>query len=267
MNIKEYFEKIKKVDSRLLMLGVILILAVLLLQQCGATRNVKTDLAMANQNIFSLNDSIRLSKNRIGKLQYEKGLLVTTEKGLRDLNEELFKELKSQKEDIAFLQKIVGRLSTPLPQQPIPGTGGVTGNPCDSIGTYYAEWEDFRQFDVDNYRRLKAKTDITVQSRKVTDVKTSILTDEIGFDLITGIKENEDGNFEIFVKSNYPGFTPTKIDGAFIPRSELFPPQKKKNWSVGVGPQVGVGVGGLEKPGPVWYFGIGLGIQYTVIRF
>jgi hypothetical protein len=265
--MKEYIEKIKKVDSRLLMFGAIVVLALLLLQQCGATRNAKTDLAMANQNIFALNDSIRISKNRVGELQYEKGVLITSEKGLRDLNEELYNELKKQRDDIAFLQKIVGKLSTPVPQQPIPGTGGVTGRPCDSIGTYYAEWEDYRQFDADNYRRLKAKTDITVKYEKVTDVKTSILTDEIGFDLITGIKENSDGNFEIFVKSNYPGFTPTKIDGAFIPRKDLFPPQKKKNWSVGVGPQIGVGVGGLATPGPVWYFGLGLGLQYTFFRF
>jgi hypothetical protein len=265
--MKTYWEYIKKIDIRLLMMGAIVVLVLLLLQQCGATRNAKTDLAMANQNIFALNDTIRVAKNRADELQYEKGMLITSEKGLKDLNENLYNELKKQRGDIAFLQQIVGKLSTPKPDGPIPGTGGVTGNPCDSTGTYFAEWEDYRQFDSLNYRRLKAKTDIKVFKKKVTDVKTEILTDEIGFNLITGIKENKEGNFEIFVKSDYPGFVPTRIDGAFIPRKDLFPPQKKKNWSVGVGPQIGVGVGGLATPGPVWYFGVGVGLQYTFFRF
>ena len=265
--MKNIWEKIKETDIRVIMLGAIIILAILLLQQCGAARNAKTDLAMANQNIFALNDTIRLATNRANELQYEKGVLITTEKGLKDLNQELYNELKKQGDDIAFLQKIVGRLSTPKPPGPLPGTGGVSGNPCDSTGTYFAEWEDHRKFDSLNYRRLKAKTDITVINKKVTDVKTNIIIDEIGFNLITGIKENKEGNFEIFVKSDYPGFVPTQIDGAFIPRKHLFPPQKKMNWSVGAGPQIGVGMGGLAQPGPVWYIGIGVGLQYTFFRF
>jgi len=260
-------EKLKDTYSQLLMFIAIVVLTLLLLRQCGETRNAKTDLAMANQNNFALNDTIRVSKNRINELQYEKGILITSEKGLKDLNTELYSELKKQTGDIAFLQKIVGKLSTPVPGKPIPGTGSISGSPCDSVGVYHATWEDFRQFDHNNYRRLKAKTDITVKDKNVSSVNTDILIDDIGFDLITGIKENPDGNFEIFVKSNYPGFMPTAIDGAFIPRKDLFPPQAKKNWGVGVGPQTGVGLGGSTTLGPVWYFGIGLSVQYTFFKF
>jgi hypothetical protein len=261
------FKKIQNIDIRLIMLAAIGILFLMLLQQCNATKIAKSNLAVANQNNFALRDTIRTEKNKANELQFQKGILLTSEKGLRDLNGELYDELKKQGDDIAFLQKIVGKLSTPKPPAPIPGNGGVTGNPCDSSGTYFAEWKDNRKFDSLNWRRLEAKTDITVQKGKVTEVKTDIITDEIGFNLVTGIKENREGNFEIFVKSDYPGFVPTRIDGAFIPRKDLFPAQKKKNWSVGAGPQIGVGAGGLNGVSPVWYIGIGVGLQYSFFRF
>ena len=95
-----------------------------------------------------------------------------------------------------------------------------------------------------------------------------ITTDELGISLTTGLTEN--GDFlEIFVKSTYPGFTPTSINGSLIDptKSEVikkyFPPKK---WAIGV--FVGYGVyfdpmnirvgNGLQ---------IGLGLQYNILQW
>ena len=93
--------------------------------------------------------------------------------------------------------------------------------------------------------------------------KTYISKDEIQFSLITGLKE-KDGNIEIFVRSTYPGFYVSKIDGAIIdPKKHpvLKNLNKTKRW--GVGPYIGVGVGSNLKVTPQ----IGLGIQYSIIKF
>lgn len=261
-----FLNNIEKVDIRTVLFSISLVLFFLLLNQCNATKNAKTELAQSKQNIFALTDTIKVVVNKANELQFEKGMLITSEKGLRDLNAELYKELKKQSSDIAFLQKIVAKITTQHTDI-ISGTGNISGNPCDSIGKFVAEWEVHKQFDSINYRSLKANTEITVNKREIKGVSTNIINDEIGIGLITGIKENREGNFEIFVKSNYPGFVPTKIEGAFIPRKELFPPEQKKNWSVGIGPQAGVGIGGTTSIGPVWYIGLGASLQYSFIKF
>lgn len=260
------WNKIKNTDSRIILMAGIVILFLLLLQQCGARKNAEIDLAMANNNIHALNDTIEQTKNKLGDVQYEKSVLITSEKGLKSLNAELATEVDAQKGKVAQLTKIIAILSTPH-VGPVTGTGTVQGNPCDSLGTYIAEWKSLQQFDANNFRNLSAKTSLKVQKGVVLGSTTDILTDELGFDIITGLEEQKDGHYEIFVRSNYPGFKPTKIDGAFIPRDKLFPPQKQKRWSVGAGLQAGVGIGGLVKAGPVWYVGVGLGIQYTFFRF
>lgn len=256
----------KGMDIRLWMFLIIVVLALLMLQQCGARKNAETDLAMAQQNIHAMNDTITLTKDRLGNAVYEKSVFITSEKGLKDLNKDLYDQVKSMNGKVAQLTSIIASLSTQH-DEPVIGQGTQVGNPCDSIGTYTVDWNNDMQYDSSNYRKLSAITEINVSRGKLVGNTTQIKVDEIGFNILTGLEEKTDGHYEIFVKSDYPGFKPTKIDGAFIPREKLFPPQKKKNWSVGAGLQTGVGMGGLTQVGPVWYVGLGLSIQYTFLRF
>ena len=251
----------KRIHLFALILVIVLLLA--FLQTCNSLRKTKTDLEMAKTNITAMQDTITTSKNRIGQLQYERATLITSEKGLKSLNADLAKEVESQRGKIAQLNRIIAIISTPKPG-PIGGTGASSGDPCDSIGYYTAEWSSEQRFDENNFRNLAATTQITVKKKAVQSVQTEITRDDIGFDLVTGL-EKRDGGYEIFVRSNYPGFRPTKIEGAFIPQNDLFPPQKKKNFSVGVGPQVGLGL--TPTMVPTLYFGIGLGIQYSFFKF
>jgi hypothetical protein len=253
----------KKLRKDLIYIGAILLLIAITLFQCDGNRSLKTDLETAKTNITALQDTVTTSKNRIGQLQYERATLITSERGLKDLNADLAKEVDAQRGKIAQLNRIISIISTPKPG-PIGGTGASSGDPCDSIGYYTAEWTSEQRFDENNFRALSATTQITVKKKAVQTVQTEITRDDIGFDLITGLEKRE-GGYEIFVRSNYPGFRPTKIEGAFIPQNDLFPQQKKKNISVGVGPQIGLGM--TPALVPTFYFGVGLGIQYTFFKF
>jgi hypothetical protein len=85
----------------------------------------------------------------------------------------------------------------------------------------------------------------------------------MGIKFYTGIKERE-RQIEIFVRSDYPGFSVSSIEGALIdPRkSEVirsyFPPKK---W--GLGPQVG---GTISREGKISPY-LGIGLSYNFIRF
>jgi hypothetical protein len=255
-------ETIKKLDSRLILLGGIVILVLLLFRQCEATKSASAETERYKNNVAALSDTIEATKNKLGKIQYEKSVLVASYDELKELNSDLTNEIDAQKGKIAQLTKIIAILSTPHPG-PIPGTGVVEGNPCDSIGTYISEWKSFQQFDANNFRNLSAKTELKVQKGVVLSSLTNIMTDELGFDIITGLEKKND-HYEIFVRSNYPGFKPTKIDGAVIPVNDLVPPPPVKHWSLGAGVQAGAGI---TTNGFGGYIGIGISLQYNLLNF
>jgi len=261
------WDKLKNTDSRVYLLMGIVILLLILLQQCDARKKAEIDAMMAQNNVLALNDTVKKTTNRLNDVQYERKTFITTVKGLEDLNKDLYQEVKAQRGQVAQLTKIVGVLSTPKPVKPIDGVTTVTGKPCDSLGGSFAtEWKSVQQFDTLNSRTIKAETAIFLKDKKVIKSETKILQDEISFDIITGL-EKKDNGYNIFVRSNYPGFRPAKISGAFIPQSELFPPTAKKNWGLGIGPQVGLGLGGAVVPTPVWYIGLGFSLQYNLFKF
>ena len=254
---------IKKIDSRLILLGGIVILVLLLFRQCEATKFASSETQRYKNNVAALSDTIEATKNKLGKTQYEKSVLVASYDELKDLNSDLTSEIDAQKGKVAQLTKLVAILSTPH-VGPIPGTGTVEGNPCDSIGgSYIAEWKDMEVYDVNNWRTLAGKTTIKVKGGKLIANETLISDDQIGFDLITGLEKKTD-HYEIFVRSNYPGFKPTKIDGAIIPVNDLIPTPPNKPWSLGAGFQVG---GGITSNGVGGYIGIGISLQYTLLKF
>jgi hypothetical protein len=100
---------------------------------------------------------------------------------------------------------------------------------------------------------------------KLINPSVKITNDIIGFNIITGLKKNNEF-YEIFVRSDYPGFKPTKIDGAFIPQKDLFPTQKKYHWNIGPTFNIGLGVP-MSTIEPVIYVGVGIGISYTWFKF
>lgn len=255
---------IKKIDSRLILLGGIVILVLLLFRQCEATKFASSETQRYKNNVAALSDTIEATKNKLGKTQYEKSVLVASYDELKDLNSDLTTEIDAQKGKVAQLTKLVAILSTPH-VGPIPGTGTVEGNPCDSIGgSYIAEWKDMEVYDVNNWRTLAGKTTIKVKGGKLIPTNETLITqDQIGFDLITGLEKKTD-HYEIFVRSNYPGFKPTKIDGAIIPVNDLMPTPPNKPWSLGAGLQVG---GGFTSNGAGGYIGIGISLQYTLLKF
>jgi len=260
------WEKIKKLDTRLLLLIALIVAVLLMLHQCGARKNAELDLAMANNNIHALSDTITQATNKLGNVQYEKSVLITSEKGLKDLNQDLANEVKAQSGKIGYLQKVVSTINTTHDNIiTVFDTVFQKANSCDTAVPFLLTWNANKQYDVNNFRKLNGTTAFTIDKGILSNPFTTITEDILGFDLVTGL-EKKDDHYEIFIRSNYPGFKPTKIDGAFIPQKDLFPTEKSKRWNFGIGLQAGLGAG-FTTLTPTWFFGIGLGIQYTLFRF
>lgn len=238
---------------------IIIILLFVLGWGYTVNRNQKAEIAIANQNITALNDSLIISKTKNGNLIADKGVLIAEKDNLYQLNSELAEEVKKIKGDVVRLTNTVIELSN---QNPIilDDTIFMLGN--DSI---LVKWQKHEQFDKYNFRTIMGETLLQrIDSNTNTYNSNTILTtNSIGLSLTTGLREIN-GKLRIFVTSAYPGFSVTKLNGAEIdpkdnPIYKNFV-EKKKPWGIGV--QVGYG---FNNKGVSPF--VGVGVSYNFIRF
>jgi hypothetical protein len=249
--------------QRNFLIGLVIVL-ILLMRSCGPSESTVTTLT---QNVKALNDSIRSYKDRNGQLVYQKGALISDIKGLKDLNKDLAAEVKYLKDHPLVVIKTVIKIVHDTVYIPVQ-IGEPTWN-LDGSVSRDLNWKYEKEFSKGNYRKLEGDCIATIDtSRNLLVSPMHITTDELGISLTTGFVENGD-YLEIFVKSQYPGFKPTSIDGALIEpnKSEIlkkyFPPKK---WAIGVYGGYGVYYDPLKISGGTG-IQIGLGLQYNILQW
>lgn len=246
-----------------------IILSIILLNECNKNRNLKTEIAISNQNIISLSDTVKSVKNKNGELQQEKYSLISHNGDLKKLNDSLYIEQKKQKDRVIFLNSLVATLKSKndsLLQEnnTLKDKLGqiIIGN--DTIN--YLSWDFSSIYDSKNSRTIKGKTKIMIGDNKSVISKGSMLEEfNFKFNLVTGLSETDDKKLKIWAKSDYPGLEIVEMDGALIdPKNSdvLKKLMKPKRWSVGT--QFGYGV--MLNNGNVYNgFYSGIGINYQLI--
>jgi hypothetical protein len=265
MKEESLISKILKRRDIVFLLGIA-ILVLLLMKQCNSNKNLKNQIDINNHNIDALNDTVRVEKDKLNREVYVKRTLLATNKNLKDLNEDLSKEVNLLKGKVIYLQTTETKVV--VDTQYI--NNYITLHPD---GNYSLDWGFDTTYSAGNYRRLSGNSFFSIEDEtgNIIPGKTRINQDEMGFSFITGLRE-KNKSLEIFVTPKYPGMVVTDIEGAIIDpnKSELlkkmFP---EKRW--GIGPQLGIGIGGgyningTPAFGPMLYFGVG--VNYSLIRF
>lgn len=236
---------------------IIVGLIILFLRQCHKINELKIGNEIAQGNIKALKDTVKAEKNRAGEIEFTKQSLISKSEDLEKWNKELAEQVKKEKGKVIYIQQSSGQITT-LPPEVITNIVTVYDNETSTIETEFDT-----VYSPDNYRRLKLMTTVKIDSSRIKSSTTRISNDEIGFNIVTGLKEDK-GNLRIMIRSDYPGLSFTKIDGALIDphKSDVLKkmfPQKK----FGVGPVIGFGLNGSMKPG----FFAGVGINYNIIRW
>ena len=237
------------------MLVAILGLVFLNLKQC----NDKKDAALKNKiylsNLAALKDTVRIEKDKSGEVEYTKAALITENSSLKDLNKNLSDQVKKQKGKVIYIESTDGNIGKDTSKP-------IIGQVKEINDTTYAISDSLNiRYDSNNYKKLLVITTISIdKNRNVKILKTDIENDNIGFNIVTGLQE-EKGQLRIFIRSDYPNLSFTKIDGSLIDpkKSEViksFFPRKK--WGIGI--QGGIGVTSNFKAGAY----IGVGVQYNL---
>lgn len=260
---------IKNINTVIFFGSIILVL--LLLNECNKNRNLKTEIAISNQNIIALSDTFKSVKNKNGELQQEKYSLISHNGDLKKLNDSLYIEQKKQKDRVIFLNSLVATLKSKndsLLQEnnSLKDKLGqiIIGN--DTIN--YLSWDFSSIYDSKNSRTIKGKTKFMIGDNKTVISKGSTLEDfNFKFNLVTGLSETDDKKLKIWAKSDYPGLEIVEMDGALIdPKNSdvLKNLMKPKKWSVGVQVGYGVMLNSNQVKSGIY---VGAGLQYNLFHF
>jgi len=245
--------------TNIFLIVVIIILIILGLRECNKNKELQISQEIFTSNLDALRDTVRVERNKEGQIEYTKQSFIAKSEELEKWNKELAAQVKKEKGKVIYIQQASAQIDGAIPSDHvITNTIKVFDNETTSIGT------DFdTTYTPDNYRKLSIETTLKLDSSKVKSATTKITKDAIAFNIVTGLKE-EGGKLRIMLRSDYPGLSFSKIDGALVDphKSEvlkkMFPPKK-----FGMGPVIGYGLTQDMKPG----FYVGVGVQYNIIRW
>jgi hypothetical protein len=238
--------------NHILMVGFVIML-LLFLRQCSVTDGLKDELMIAGQNEKALHDSVRVTTNKLSQEVFLKNTFIADGKKLKELNAELYKEVKNLKGDV----KMITTANAGIKSEPIYLTNTITKY---ADGVVDIGWEYDTIFSKGNYRRLTGISKIQYDSTNVLDKGTTITNDEIGISVTTGLVKL-DGSYQIFVKSNYPGMSISDIQGSILDKDMI--QSDESSWVFGPYIGVGLGVDPMNRTvGP--NVSIGLGITYNL---
>lgn len=255
-----------------ILIGIIVILCLLVWKGCNDKNRLEAENLQTKNNLLAMKDTVRIEKTKSGEIQFVKDALIADMKSLKEMNLELYNEVKNQKKTIFYIAQMTASIRDSLKSQ----SSGDKAGKDPSTGADMLVW-NFDTTGTDWSRKLNGKSLFTVKydtSGKYTITpKFSVLENfEQKMKITTGLEasKTQKGMLEIFIRSSYPGMTFTDINGAVVNPEDFkkyLPTPKPKKFSVG--PYIGVGYGvTLEKiPQLVPSINVGIGVQYKLFNF
>jgi hypothetical protein len=261
--------KIKKhIQAIVIIAGMLFMM--LFISQCNQTRKLKNELKrqeqIAKQNYAALNDSIKVYKNLLGETSFSKPIAEMNADDIKKYFPALYERLKAELGEIKIIWKT---------EFVYKDTGSVVNAIVKLDSNKYALKYDY--FSTDSTLHIKSTNifyaepilvDPTTNKYSIS-IKSGLSTiDDMSLSLgfTTGIKKEGD-LYKIFITPSSDKVIITQLEGADVSNMINPPisPSKNKKWSVG--PYIGFGLAfgndGKYILGP----GIGISLQYSIIKF
>jgi hypothetical protein len=225
-------------NSRVFMMGVALLGFVLFLNTCQDKKELEREKIKTDQNYAAMGDSLLVIKKKNGELETSKDVFIATEKELKKLNAELYKDVKEQKGEVITLTNAVIRLEqneADLEKQ-IDSLKKVIGA-AEKVGkdTYKLPWKLPYTYGSDNYDIFEGKTIVKLTGDSLNPIvhKNTLLTKRVTNISLKFGQEIVDDKLRVFITSKYPGFTVSSLEGVFIdPKDNKYLKKlmTKKHW-------------------------------------
>jgi hypothetical protein len=248
--MKKYLEYAWKfINSKFFGYAVVALLIILLAGQCQSKNNLKREKAKTEQNLAAANDSVKIYRDKQGKLTAEKAVWILSEKELKKQNKDLYDKVQQQKGDIISLNEVVFQLEqdTTILHDTIRYLKAVIGKAVQlNKTTWSLPWElDYRWDPAGkNWDRFVGHTIAIVDTNtfEVTH-KTTTLDKRTGnIDLIFGEKV-VDKKYNVYVTTTYPGLSVKSMEGVFIDpntNKDIKKLIEKDHWFTGFSVSIGI---------------------------
>lgn len=244
--------------SRFLQLGVIVVLAFLLLRQCGIANDAEKEAARNYNNLLAQQDSVRYIESKLGNVLAEKSAFELKYGELSKDQEELIKrlELEKKKKPGVVVQTEIVYVDREIS---VESSNNRTDDSSYTITfVYNPQLPGTNRLSIDGSIPYKFTSDTSISTGKVS------LGIEQKIDLVTGLYRDPKTN-RLYVRASttFPGISFGDIQALDMvddPSTKKALKSARKPFGVGV--SVGYGVvlnqGGYS-PGPY----IGLGLSYS----
>lgn len=241
------FKKYIPTNRNIILFGAIVVLVLLLMQQCERSANLKQDVAtaqmIANRNLNNYKasqDTIKFERNRNGelvaiKLAYEFDINTLTAENKRVIGD--YQKALGLNKDLKGVNSLL-RAEIKLKDSIINAQSSVVTT-SDSTATISIS--DEKNWDKYNWRKFNGTVNV-LRDKKTNNLM--VLSNKFNFEQGIELKAaiiNEDGVNKLKITSPSPGVLFTNIENINLVNDKLNQKQEKRSgWSLGVG--VGYGI-------------------------
>jgi len=265
----EYYQTLKSKISRttLIFIGVV-ILVLLLLQQCNSNASLKREIKQVQMvadrelnNYKAGQDTIRIERNKNGELVAKKLAYEFDINSLTDSNKKAIADYQRALNLTKDMKNINSLLRTEIRvKDSIINSKGTVITLTDSTSTI--KFDDDKNWDKYNWRRFNGTLDVLRNKKTNTLSVTSSRFDfEQGIELKAAIL-NENGVNSLKITTPYPGIEFTNIENINLVNDKLNQKNEKKaGFSIGIGAGYGINL----TPNSVITVGpqIGIGLYWS----
>ena len=265
----EYYQNLKSKISRttLIFIGVV-ILVLLLLQQCNSNASLKREIKQVQMvadrelnNYKAGQDTIRIERNKNGELVAQKLAYEFDINSLTEVNKKAIADYQRALNLTKDIKNINSLLRTEIRvKDSIINSKGTVIRLTDSTSTI--KFNDDKNWDKYNWRRFNGTLDV-LRNKKTNSlsVTSSRFDFEQGIELKAAIL-NENGVNSLKITTPYPGIEFTNIENINLVNDKLNQKNEKKaGFSIGIGAGYGINL----TPNSVITVGpqIGIGLYWS----
>jgi hypothetical protein len=223
---------------------VTVVVTVIMLQTCQENKDLKAKIeaekAKTDQNIAALTEDLQEYKDKYDNKGYIKPIAQLTKEELKQYNPELYKELEKELGKVVVLEKI----------KLVYVDSGYVKNFVNKLSeNQYSVDFDYQSkdkvFDISGRSTFGAyATPIDSPAKyelKITPGLTYIDSAKVQFGIVTGIRQDKDNIYRIFVKPSSPNINITSIEGDVVSDYLDLNPTVEKPRKFGVSAYLGYG--------------------------
>lgn len=268
--LSSFFNKMKE-DSRYFywfLIGLLVIALVFTSKSCENAKEIAKEATRkaqdAQNNIDALKDTVRQDRDKLGRLQYLKLSFVSDVENLKNLNKDLYEEVKAMKGRVIGMSKTIVEIKGTLEGDTIKGNPNA---PLLSKDDTLFHNLTFKDSGKDWERLIQAKSAFYIKdgnpNTKVFHQYDILQKDRLKLNIKAALVRREsDGKYEYVLSTSYP--EANLIPEGFVDPmmfKDYFPKEEQDKWIIG--PYIGAGVNNTFSVTPQ----IGIGIMYRIIGF